>query len=133
MSFEALNRPYDLDFDALVPTCDTKRTSEQITYGWQQRTCFALISILFSFYNLANRYLNNMDAPTPAEVSYWRTHSHDSRIPTIIAVDALCFSFAAVAIASRFISRLIMKSGLMADDWMIVVGYVRLMNDRIVY
>ena len=67
-----------------------------------------------------------MATPTPTEVSYSQAHLNDDRIPTIIAVDTLLLSVASIAVILRFVSRSIVKSALRADDWMIVVGLVRI-------
>ena len=64
--------------------------------------------------------------PTPAEILYQEKHISDTKVPDIIATNAICFPIACIAVLLRFISRRRSKIEYEADDWLIVAGLVRL-------
>ena len=61
---------------------------------------------------------------TPAEIRYQEDHINDNGVPSVIAVNAACFSLAAIAVALRFTCRRIKRIKYDADDWLMLAGLV---------
>ena len=62
--------------------------------------------------------------PSPAEIEWQEQQASDSLVPNIIAVNAVCFPIACIAVILRFVARRIAQVKYKADDWLIVVGLV---------
>ena len=63
----------------------------------------------------------------PQEEAYQLAHKDDNRSADVVAAVTICLVAAFVAVFLRFLSRKLSKAPLGADDWMIVVGLVRLL------
>ena len=61
---------------------------------------------------------------TEKEIANQIAHSHNDRSNDIIVSQALCITIALLAVAMRFMSRLMGGVRLGADDYMIVAGFV---------
>ncbi|KAG8534136.1 uncharacterized protein KY384_000980 [Bacidia gigantensis] len=60
--------------------------------------------------------------PSPDEISAQEAHIKDSRITELIAVHAICFPLACVAVLLRILSRRIAKVRYGADGWFMLAG-----------
>ena len=57
-----------------------------------------------------------------AEAKYQLAHINESKVGDIVATLIVCLVIAVFAIMLRFVSRLMNKARLKADDWMVVVA-----------
>ena len=63
---------------------------------------------------------------TPNQIEYQMSHVGDNRAPDIIASSVIMLVAAYATIALRFTSRRLTGAGLKSDDWMILIGAVRI-------
>ena len=66
-----------------------------------------------------------MASPSPDNIAYQRSHSHENRSKELIAACVVCLTAAYLAVPLRFLSRRLGKTALKADDYTIVIALVR--------
>ena len=64
--------------------------------------------------------------PSPAELQWQELHAKDNAVPSVIAANVIGFSLACIAVILRFVARRVAKIKYQIDDWLIIVGLVRL-------
>ena len=64
------------------------------------------------------------EVPSPTEIIWQEKHINDNKVPDIIAVNAVCFTIACIAIVLRFLARRKARVTYGLDDWLIIVGWV---------
>ncbi len=62
----------------------------------------------------------------PAQAEYQLEHVEESRVNDVLSSLISCLVIATVAVILRFISRRMVKTGVKADDWMIIAALVRI-------
>ena len=71
-----------------------------------------------------------MSVPTPAQIQYMEEHINDSMVPNLIAANVICAVVSLAAIIVRFIARRLIRLPLKLDDWLIVLAWVSLPDER---
>ena len=68
-----------------------------------------------------------MSAPSPAEIEYEEAHIHQQRSTVNIVVLCVFTGLALLVLFARLASRKIQRAGFALDDYLIILGMVRLM------
>lgn len=67
--------------------------------------------------------------PTEEEVAYMAARPNDNLIPNIIACTTACGISSILILVLRFFSqRLVSRAGMTMSDWLLIIGWVSLMN-----